>query len=165
MATTTTTNADVVRASIDAINAHDTGALRELWAPEVVERFPDRTCYGPDELAAYFQGLFDAVPDLVMRIEAIAESGETVFLHWCATGRHSGASFQGINPTGKALEVHGMDQFTVRDGRIVANFVVFDQMDFGRQLGLMPADGSAGERVMKAAFNAKLAVRGRFARG
>ena len=32
---------------------------------------------------------------------------------------------------------------------------VFDQMQFARQIGLLPPDGSAADRATKAAFNAK----------
>src|ERR687885_517148 len=130
-------NTDVVLATIDAINAHDTTAAREFWTPTTTERFPDRTCNGADEIAAYFQELFDAMPDVRLEVLATAENGETVFVHWRATGTHTGGPFAGINATGKAVAVDGMDQFTVRDGKVAANFVVFDQMEFARQLGLM----------------------------
>jgi predicted ester cyclase len=163
-ATGTQTNTEIVRATIDAINAHDIVALRGFWTAATVERFPDRTYHGPDELAAYFQGLFDGLPDLRLEILASAENGETVFLHWRATGTHTGGPFFGINPTGKALAVDGMDQFTIRDGKIAANFVVFDQMEFGRQLGLLPSDGSAADRALKAAFNGGLALKARLSR-
>lgn len=163
-ATGTQTNTEIVRATIDAINAHDIVALRGFWTAATVERFPDQTYHGPDELAAYFQGLFDALPDLRLEILASAENGETVFLHWRATGTHTGGPFIGINPTGKALAVDGMDQFTIRDGKIAANFVVFDQMEFGRQLGLLPSDGSAADRALKAAFNGGLALKARLSR-
>jgi hypothetical protein len=43
----------------------------------------------------------------------------------------------------------------IRDGKIVSNFVVFDQMQYARQLGMMPPEGSPGDRAVKAAFNAK----------
>ncbi len=38
---------------------------------------------------------------------------------------------------------------------IATNFVVFDQMQFARQLGRLPSDGSRADRATKAAFNAK----------
>ena len=43
----------------------------------------------------------------------------------------------------------------LRDGRIVSNFVVFDQMQYSRQLGILPAQDSAADKAMKAAFNAR----------
>jgi hypothetical protein len=41
---------------------------------------------------------------------------------------------------------------------MASNFVVFDQMEVGRQLGLLPPDGSPPDRALKAAFNAKTKI-------
>ena len=48
-----------------------------------------------------------------------------------------------------------MDHFVIRHGTIATNFVVFDQMQFARQIGMLPPDGSPADRAMKAAFNGK----------
>jgi steroid delta-isomerase-like uncharacterized protein len=151
------TNTELADQIFAAINAHDTDALRELWADDVEERFPDKTCRGKDELAAYFQGLFAAMSDVRMTKVASVEEGETVFARWTLTGTHDGV-FNGIDPTGKAVTLDGMDEITFRDGKMTSNFVVFDQMDVGRQLGLLPPDGSPPDRALKAAFNAKTKV-------
>src|SRR4051812_18363032 len=146
MSTATTSNAAIVRAEVEAINAGDTATMRQLWAPDGVCRFPDRTAHGIAEIEEYFAGVRAGIPDFKLTILAIVEDGDTVFMHWRAEGTHDGGRFQGIAPTGKRLSVDGMDQFTVTGGRIASNFVVFDQMDFGRQLGLLPPDGSAPDR-------------------
>jgi steroid delta-isomerase-like uncharacterized protein len=164
MATSTTSGTAVVRELFAAIDAHDTARMRALWTPGTSERMPDRTCHGPDEIAAYFQGLFDAFPDLRMELLAAVEEDDTVFAHWRATGTHTGARFQGVNPTGKRMELHGMDRIVIRDGKIESNFVVFDQMEVGRQLGLLPPDGSPPDRALKAGFNALLAAKARLNR-
>ena len=152
------TNTEVVQQVFSGINAHDLDALRAVWAPDVVERSPDKTCHGPEELAAYFGGLFAALPDLRMEIVNATEDGETVYARWRMTATHTGGVFNGIDPTGKAIALDGIDEFTIREGKVAANFVVFDQMDVGRQLGLLPPDGSAPDRALKAAFNAKTKV-------
>ena len=78
---------------------------------------------------------------------------------WCyvghLTGTHAGGPFQGIEATGRAVALDGIDHFVVRDGVVVTNFVVFDQMQFARQLGLLPRDGSRADRAVKTAFNAR----------
>jgi hypothetical protein len=43
----------------------------------------------------------------------------------------------------------------MRDGKVVSNFVIVDQMQYARQIGLMPPDGAAADRALKAAFNAR----------
>jgi steroid delta-isomerase-like uncharacterized protein len=152
------TNTDIALKVFQGINAHDTGAMRAVWAPDVQERFPDKTCHGPDELAAHFEGLFASMPDFHMEVVSHVEDGETVFVRWVLTGKHTGAPFSGIEKTGASIRLDGMDQFTIRDGKVAENFVVFDQMEVGRQLGLLPPDGSAPDRALKAAFNAKTKV-------
>ena len=152
------TNTDVVHRVFSAINAHDVAALREAWADDVTERFPDKTCRGKDELSAHFAGLFSAIPDFHMELVKTVEEGETVYARWRLTGTHTGGQFNGIDPTGKAITLDGMDEFTIRDGKVAANFVVFDQMEVGRQLGLLPPDGSPPDRALKAAFNAKTKI-------
>src|SRR5215212_4036097 len=152
------TNTEVALEVFSAINAHDVDALRALWPPEITARFPDKTCHGPDELGAHFEELFAAMPDFHMEVLHTAEAGEAVFVRWRLTGRHTGAAFSGIEPAGKRIEADGIDHFTVHDGKVVSNFVVFDQMEIARQLGLLPPDGSAADRALKAAFNAKTKI-------
>lgn len=163
MATTTSSNTDLVRAAFDALNRGDVAALRQYWIDESVERFPDRTCRGADEVAAYFEEALGAISGFHMEVLTIAEQGEDVFVHWHLTGTHAG-TIQGIEPTGKPVAVDGMDHFVIRDGKVISNFVVFDQMQYARQLGLMPPDGTTGDRAVKAAFNAKTKLTQRFKR-
>lgn len=151
----TATNAELIRWAFDVLNTHDVTALKPYWTESTRERFPNATCVGPDEIGAYFEATFAAVPDFRIEIVALAEQGDDVFVQWRLTGTHSGAAWQGIGPTGKTLELDGIDHFVVRDGKVESNFVVFDQLQFARQIGMMPADGSPADRAMKAAFNGK----------
>ena len=152
------TNTELAQQVLDAINAHDVDRLRELWADDVEERFPDKTCRGKDELAGYFADLFSALPDFHMEKHSSVEEGETVFVRWRMTATHTGGPFNGIDPTGKAVTLDGFDEMTVRDGKMASNFVVFDQMEVGRQLGLLPPDGSPPDRALKSVFNAKTKI-------
>jgi len=149
------TNAELIRWTFEILNTHDVTALKALWSDATVERFPTETCVGADSIGAYFEAAFAAMPDFHIEIVGLAEQGEDVFVRWRLTGTHSGTSWLGIAPTGKAVELDGIDHFVVRDGSIASNFVVFDQLQFARAIGMLPHDGSAPDRAMKAAFNAK----------
>jgi len=150
-------NADVIRWSFEQLNRRDVAAMRQLWSDDTVERFPDRTCHGPDEVAAYFEETFAALPDLEVEVVALVEQGDDVFVRWHLTATQEGR-IQGIDGTGKRLELDGADHFTLKDGKIVSNFVIFDQMQWARHVGLMPPEGSTADRAVKAAFNAKTRV-------
>ncbi len=156
-APTNASNDQIILSSFDRLNEHDTPALRPFWTTDTVEHFPDRTCRGGDEIAAYFEAMFAAMPDWHVDVEAIAAQGEHVFVQWHLTATHRGRLL-GIAPTGKRIEIDGIDHFVMRDGKVVSNFVVADQMDYARQIGMMPPDGSILDRTLKALFNARTAM-------
>jgi ketosteroid isomerase-like protein len=151
----TATPAELATKLFATIDAHDVPALRAFWKADSEERFPDGTRRGTDEIVAWFEDLFDASPDVRLRVVSIAEQGERVFVRWQATGTHTGGPFQGIAATGRRFVVDGIDDIVVRDGVVASNFVVFDQMQFARAVGVLPPDGSTPDRAMRAAFNAK----------
>ena len=162
-APTDVSSAELVRWTFDNINRRDSSVLRQVWTAETVVRFPDRTCRGAVEIAAYFDEAFAAMPDWHMEAVSIAAQDDDVFARWHLTGTHSGPLL-GIEPTGKALAVDGMDHFVVRQGKIVSNFVIFDQMQYARQIGMMPPDGSSADKAVKRAFNLRTKLAQRLAR-
>jgi steroid delta-isomerase-like uncharacterized protein len=146
---------ELVAWTFERLNERDIESMRQVWGPETVERFPTATIHGADGMADYFAELFAALPDLHMEVVKLAEDDEDVFVHWRLTGTHSGGPFQGIATTNKPIVLDGMDHFVIRDGSIATNFVVFDQMQFARAIGMMAPDGSRPDRALKAAFNAR----------
>ncbi|HET6969145.1 MAG TPA: ester cyclase [Ornithinibacter sp.] len=138
----------------DTLNAQDLDALRPFWTSATVEHFPDATCHGGDEVAAYFEDKFAAIEDFHLEPIAIVVHGEDAFVHWRLTGRHVGRLL-GVEGTGREIAVAGIDHFVVHDGTVATNTVVFDQLAFARQVGLLPADGSTPDRALKAAFNGR----------
>src|SRR3954471_4489243 len=147
-------NGELVRWAFERLNDHDVAPLKEFWTDDTVEHFPDRTCRGAEEIAAYFEDTLRALPDFHMEIVSLVEQGDDVFVQWHLTGTHQGPLL-GIEPTGKRLAIDGIDHFVFRDGKVVSNFIVTDQLAYARQIGMMPPDGSAADRGMKAAFNAR----------
>jgi predicted ester cyclase len=117
-----------------------------------------------EEVVAWFRGFFDAVPDLHMDVEDVAVAGdpgsERVTVRWHITGTFSGAPYLGIEPTGRPIDLRGMDLIDVKEGRIAGNNVYYDQLAFARQIGMLPAEGSLGDRAMTAAFNGLTKGRG-----
>lgn len=110
-----------------------------------------------EEVVTWFRGLFDAVPDLRMEVEDVAVAGqpgrERVTVRWRITGTLSGAPYMGIEPTGGRVDLRGMDLIDTEDGRIAGNHVYYDQLSFARQIGMLPPEGSRGDRLMTNAFN------------
>jgi predicted ester cyclase len=139
-------------------------ALKEFWNDDTYERFPNEECRGADQIAAYFESVFAAMPDFHIEVVNIAEQNDDVYVQWHMTGHHTGPAWSGVEPTGKRIEMDGIDHFVLRDGNVVSNFVVFDQMQFARAVGMLPPDGSGADKAMKAAFNARTKLMARLRR-
>ena len=96
---------------------------------------------------------FAAGPDCRIEAKHIFGEGEQVFVQWTVTGTFTGERWMGIEPTGTAITIEGMDCFTMRDGLVAHNAVRYDPADFARQIGMLPPQDSGAESAMTAAFN------------
>jgi SnoaL-like polyketide cyclase len=132
----------VMRWTFDVLNTHHAAPLRAVLTAGSRARLPVGTYRGVEEILGFWDGVLAAVPDLTMTMQAMAEQDDTVFVRWTLTGTHTGADLAGIAPTGARIDLDGVDHATVRDGVIVTNFVIFDQVQVARQLGLAPGEGS-----------------------
>jgi len=147
---------EIMREVFDRVlNAHDLDALEKYWAPDIVEEFPVGTYRGRSEVRRYFAETFAALPDFHIEALAMAADGDTVLVRWRVTGTFTGAAWQGIEATGTRIELDGVDCFQMKNGLIQSNVVVFDQLSFARQIGMLPPHRSGMDRAMTAAFNLK----------
>src|SRR5262245_63221694 len=79
-----------------------------------------------------------AFPDLRITLDKIVAEGELVAVRFIAEGTNTGAG-NGLPATGKHIRIACMTVLRIVDGKIVEEWPSFDQLDFLRQLGLMPA--------------------------
>jgi glyoxylase-like metal-dependent hydrolase (beta-lactamase superfamily II)/ketosteroid isomerase-like protein len=146
----------IARRYFDAISAHDVEAAVAMWAPGGREHVRGQIdVRAPEGVRDFIGTLVEAVPDLKMEVVATTSEKERCAVQWRMTGTFAGAHYAGIAPTGAALDLEGCDVLTIRDGLIHANDAFTDSMTFARQIGMMPAQGSAAEQRMTGAFNAK----------
>lgn len=169
MASTTKTRSpgQLAREAFEAIfDRRDIDAVRAMWSEDSVDYFLALgvEARGPDQLAAFFRGLLEAIPDFEMTIENVVEDERHAVVQWTATGTFDGAPFQGIEPTGKRLEMRGCDVFRfTEDGKLDVNTVYYDGAEFARQIGMLPRRDSLGDRAVQGAFNAQTRLRRRLA--
>jgi steroid delta-isomerase-like uncharacterized protein len=147
-------NSDLLRKAQDELNRKHLTTVRTLCTEETVCEFPDRTCTGTDEIVAYFEESFIAMPDRHVEVIAMVESGEDVLMRFRLTATQDGP-FGDLPATGKALVIDGFEHFVMRDGRLVCSYAVSDQLNVARQLGMIGPDGSVGDKLMKFAFRLK----------
>lgn len=146
---------EVVHRVFDCLNRRDLRAAEPYWAEDIEEEFPSAVLQGTDEVFEWFTAILDAFPDFHIEATHTATEGELVFVAWRATGTFTGKRWLGIEPTGTAVVLEGVDRFTIRDGKVVHNRVLYDQLSFARQIGMLPPDASVADRAMRAGFNAR----------
>ncbi len=139
-----------------AIAAQDLDTAVACWKPGALDYLgPVGPVAAPDGIRGYFEELFGAFPDFRYEVLEMFTAGDRAAVRWRAHGTFSGLPFDGIMATGARAEIEGLDLVRVEDGLLVENHSYWDDSAVARQLGLLPARGSAQERAMKAAFNAR----------
>ena len=152
----TRTPADVARAVLDAVSKRDLDGIVAAGAPGYVDDFVAiGEIRGHDAVRAFFGELFAAFPDFTMTVDRIVADDAAAVVQWHAAGTFTGGPFQGIEPTGRRVEVRGVDVMEIADGLVQHNTIYYDGATFARQIGLLPGLGSRADQALLAAFNAK----------
>lgn len=148
------------RSYFDAVGRRDVDGMIEHWREDgVVDLVPIGVLRGVDEIAAFFRELFAAFPDAETTVTRVAAGQNEVAVEWRMSATFTGGSFQGIEPTGRPVELRGVDMIEVADGKNVTNTAYYDGMAFARGAGLLPAQDSGAERAMRGAVNAATKLR------
>ncbi|MBX5469768.1 MAG: ester cyclase [Thermoleophilaceae bacterium] len=157
--------AEVARSYFEALGRRDPEAAAAHFADDGIDDVvPIGVLRGPAEVRAFFEDTFRAFPDFEFRVERVVVEGDVASVEWRASGTHSGGTFQGIEPTGKRVEIRGCDVAEVRDGKIVRNTGYYDAAEVARALGMLPARDSGAEKALLAAFNGLGKLRARLGR-
>ena len=158
---TVRTAEETVRSYFDAVIARDPAAMAEHWADEGIEDIvPVGVFRGPEEVKAYFTELFTAIPDFEMTIERMLARDDDVLVQWRASGTFDGGALMGVDPTGRRIELRGLDWLEVEGDKITRNTAFADGAALARGMGLLPPQGSGAEKAMFGAFNAFTKARG-----
>ena len=157
MATTdTTTPSKVARAIFEALSKKDLDAATEFITDDTVDDFVAiGEVRGKPAIRRFFDELLAAFPDFEMTVDRIVGDRSSAVVQWHAAGSFSGGKFQGIEATGKHVEIRGVDVMEITAGQVVHNTIYYDGATFARQIGLLPSLGSRADQAMLAAFNAK----------
>ncbi|MBA2518647.1 MAG: ester cyclase [Chloroflexia bacterium] len=118
----------------------DLAVAEEIVAPDALFHIPGGELSGPAGIGGLVTLLRTAFPDATFPIEDVAVDGDTVAVRWTMRGTSEG-EFQGIPPTGEAVELRGTAFLSIEDGLIVEDWVTYDQLGLLQQLGAMPGAG------------------------
>jgi predicted ester cyclase len=132
-------NVETFRANMAAFNAHDQKTLASMNAADGV--FHDYT--QPKDVdskgnIASLVELFKGFPDAMLAATSMWGAGDYVVTEGTFSGTNKGAvPMMGIKkPTGKAAKVRFLEITKIDGGKIKEDWLVFDSMAFGQQLGL-----------------------------
>jgi steroid delta-isomerase-like uncharacterized protein len=140
-----------------AWNSRDPSRILALCAPDVLWHDPltDGPGRGHDAVRRYLESLWAAFPDMEMAwVEAplCSLDARRLACRWRMTGTMRGPlEPQGFAPTGRRLDAEGVDVFGLDGGTLESYEGFFDARAMAQQLGLLPASGSAAERMAVAA--------------
>jgi steroid delta-isomerase-like uncharacterized protein len=131
----------------EAFNAQDVDArLANLTTDTQLTLPGGTTLNGPEQAAAIARSFWEALPDGRISSENEVAAGDTVVTEGTLTGTHSGTfrSPQGDIPaSGNPVTLRYVSVKQIRDGKVAAERLYFDQLEFLQQIGALP---SAQER-------------------
>jgi len=134
-----TQHEDKFRRAYAAMSASgDLNDLDEVIAPDYLEHaaLPPGVPSGLPGLKAMMTAYREAFPDFTIAIEKYLEQGDT----GCAVIRMTGTQtrpFMGAPPSGRAIDITGIDVVRVMDGKCVEHWGVQDDLGMLTQIGLM----------------------------
>jgi steroid delta-isomerase-like uncharacterized protein len=158
----TATAIEVVKAHMDAEDRQDVDATVATFTDDCYYDVPGLGIHlrGKDEIRRWYEESFAAVPDFRNANERYYESDGNVFFEADIEGTHLG-TWAGWAPTGRRFSIPILVRIPIAvDGLIEAEIVHFDNAGLFMQLGILPKQGSAQERVMQALHRLRMRVPG-----
>lgn len=148
------------RSYFEALAGRNPEAMASHWNGDgVADIVPLAVLRGPDEVRAFFRELFAAFPGIETTVTRVVADDKHAVVEWRMAGTFGGAPFQGIEPTGKQVDLRGIDILEIKDDEILGNTAYYDGAAFARQVGLLPPRESGADRAILNAFNAVTKVR------
>ncbi len=123
------------------INSGNIDVAVETFAQDAVDHDPaPGQGAGREGFKAFFTELRAAFPDAHIEPAQMVADDENVAIAYTLTGTHQG-DFNGIAPTGKKIEVRGVQIGRFEDGKIVERWGSSDELGVLKQLGIDPTRG------------------------
>ena len=132
---------------VELYNAGDLDACMELYAENASQRMHDGVFEGVAAIRARLARDLEAFEDARYVVYSFFAQGDEFADEWTFTGTNTGPfrlpDGSVIPPTGKQVEIKGMEYVKVRDGKIVVDNLYYDFMAAVAQLGLVPQRAAA----------------------
>jgi steroid delta-isomerase-like uncharacterized protein len=125
---------------VDAVNAHDAAQMSSYWTDNIVYDFVPQPppLNGKQEVTAFFEGLFQGVPDFQSTQTRILVSSNIMVTEAMATGTHLG-ELSGIPATRSSLQLIPLHIWEFEEDKVKQATEYLDMASMLMQIGLMPA--------------------------
>ena len=135
-------NRELLDRYIERYNAGDLDGVMDLYAEDAVQLMPDGFFEGWSAIRERLALELDAFSEIAHRVESFVDQGDAFADEWTFVGTHTGAfalpDGSQLPPTGKRVELRGMEIVRVHSGKIIVNNLYYDTMAVAVQLGLVP---------------------------
>jgi predicted ester cyclase len=125
------------RVFAEGINQQKLEVFDELLAPNYVNHSMPAPAPGVEGFKMVVGMFLNAFPDFRVEVSDVICEGDFFSSRGYFTGTHQG-DFQGIAPTGKAINAAYVDIWRAENGKLVENWVNLDMVGMMQQLGAMP---------------------------
>ena len=137
-----TTTKELIDEGTMLYNKGDVEGFCALCSDDVVLTTPDGRFEGREKLQQYMQGLFNAFPSGGITIGRRCEDGDLYFgefaMHGVNTGPIAMPDGSELPATHKSVAIAATEIARAENGRIVQHDMMWDNMSFLSQLGLVP---------------------------
>jgi steroid delta-isomerase-like uncharacterized protein len=140
-------NRELLDRYVERYNAGDLDGVMELYAEDAVQIMPDGTYDGWGAVRDRLAQELDGFTELNHTVRSFVEQGDSFCDEWTFAGTHTRPFLlpdgTELPPTGKRVEIAGMELVQVRDGKVVLNTLYYDNLAVAVQLGVVPAGAPA----------------------
>jgi steroid delta-isomerase-like uncharacterized protein len=135
-------NLAALRQIYEAFDSGDAALLDPVIAEDCVDHdpAPDQPP-GREGLRAFIGAMHAGFPDFRLSAEEMFAAGDRVVARFLIRGTHTG-TFMGMPPSGRPIEVKGIDIVRFEGGVAVEHWGMFDTLTMLQQVGAVPADGA-----------------------
>jgi steroid delta-isomerase-like uncharacterized protein len=133
-------NLATVAAVLPYWNSHDVPRILSYYHDDIVwHNVAMQEVYrGKQQVGAYLEDLFRALPDLALDMGLRTARGKHVAEEYVIRGTHRGP-LVGVPPTGRFLQIPCVSMLEMRDGKFFKDHFYYDSGLVLRQMGLLPS--------------------------
>ena len=140
-------NRELLDRYVELYNAGDLDGVIDLYAEDAVQNMPDGTFHGRTAIRERLAQELNGFTDVNHTVRSFVEQGDSFCDEWTFAATHARPFLlpdgTELPPTGKRVEIAGMELVQVRDGKVVVNTLYYDNLAVAVQLGLAPAGATA----------------------